>query len=216
MEIQKNILIFGGFLLLFAVFIFAGVSYFNDDSANTDYPIVDISSNASYPYYSYEELTEKSDLIVVGKIIRKETPKWSTKDGKQPAGFRIEESLNEHGDKVIDYYTNHSPEETIYTDMVYLIGKSYKGEPDSDKIIIRSFGGTIGSFHLNDIDFLNPEDFKEQETILLYLVKDGGSTKDVGSEHYVVLPGGKLTFSDDVFIDQYGNKADPKSLFIIA
>lgn len=212
---QRNVLIFGGFLLLFAILVFVGASSYdrlNNDSANTDYPVVNISSNASYPYYSYEELAEKSDLIVVGKITRKETPKWSTKDGKQPAGVQIKESVNEHGDKVIDYYTDLLPGETIYTDMVYQIDESYKGKPGSDKIVIRSFGGTVGSFHMNDIDFLNPEDFNEKETVLLYLVKDDGSIKDIGPEHYVVLPGGKLTFADDVFIDQYGEKVDSKYL----
>lgn len=196
---MKHISILGICLLFAFALAFAPLqSVVEGLGSENDYPVMSISSHGTYPYYTYEELTEKSDLIVVGSIIQKEKAKWSTKDGKQPDGIQIKESINEHGDKVFDYYVNISEGETIYTDMVFLVETAYKGELTSKEIIIRSFGGTVGSFQMDDL--LNPDDFNEKEKMMLYLVKDDGSTKDIGAEHYVVLPGGKPTSEDNVFI----------------
>jgi len=214
---MKKILKFGipalGICLLFA-FALTSTSLQNASDGfvfENDYPIMTISSHGTYPYYSYEELTEKSDLIVVGKITYKEDAKWSTKDEKQPKKIRTEVSTNKHGDKVYDYYVDILPEETIYTDMVFSVETIYKGKLESKDIIIRSFGGTVGSFKMEDI--LNPDDFSKDEKTILYLVKDDGSTKNIGPEHYVVLPGGKLTEKDDVYINTFfGEKVDLKDI----
>ena len=152
-----------------------------------EYPIMEISRGI-YPYYTQKELTEMSDLIIVGSIIHIEEAKWSTKNGKQPDGIRIEESVNKRGDKILDYYVDILPEETIYTDMVFSVETIHKGELTSKEIIIRSFSGTVGSFQIKSV-----EDFKEKEKTILYLIKDDGLTKKIGPEHYVILPGGKLT-----------------------
>ena len=46
---------------------------------------------------------------------------------------------------------------------------------------------------------------------MLYLVKDNGSIKDIGPEHYVVLPCGKLDPEGDGFVNVLLNEeVDPE------
>ena len=186
------------FLVCALIVAFAYASFPGNDESD-DLPVINLSGNVSYPYYDYENLTGRSDLIVIGSTVRAEDPEWSTKDGRQPAGVRIVESVNEHGDKVYEYYNYHEPDEVIYTDIVFSVSDVLKGDIDSDEIVIRSFGGTIGFFRMEDI--FNPEDFAIGEKTMLYLVKDNGSIKDVGPEHYVVLPCGKLDPEGDGFVN---------------
>lgn len=166
-------------------------------------------SNISYAHYDYETLTEKSDLIVVGNVVSAEEPKWSTEDGRQPDGVRFVESVDENGERVYEYFNDREPDEMIYTDIVFSVSDVLKGDIDSDEIVIRSFGGTIGFFRMEDI--FNPNDFAIGEKTMLYLVKDNGSIKDIGPEHYVVLPCGKLDPEGDGFVNVLLNEeVDPE------
>jgi hypothetical protein len=200
-------------LIAVSVLFFAGIVLFSlnlmttDSSANEE--IIQISSNASIPYYTYSEMKEKSDLIVYGTVVEISNSKWSTSDGKQPKGVHKEERITEKGEKGIYFTFDLLPNEGIYTDMTFLIEECYKGNiTKSEKIIIRSFGGTVGEFKMNDVEALNPEDFKEGEKLVLYLTKDAtGTIKDVGPEHYVILtPRGKLSFNGEVLINADGEK----------
>jgi len=197
------------FLFCFALFLCLPYDTVNAVEFTEDgYPIYLITYGGSMPYYTYEDLIERSDLVAVGHIVRKEEAKWScTEDGKQPEGVQVKESINGQGDKVFDYSLEGVtfPPDTIYTDMVFLIEKSYKGDPDSQEIIIRSFSGTVGAFRMND-GGLNAQDYKEGEEMMLFLRKDSGSTKDIGPEHYVVLSCGVFFPQEGVFMNSFDEK----------
>jgi len=158
-------------------------------------PIFTVTSNASVPYFSNEEMMRKADLIVQGKISKIDEAKWSTLDGNQPRGVKTVESLNEHGDKVIDYYFEPESGESIYTDMTFEIEKFYKGEGPKE-VIVRTLSGTVDEFHMNEASYINVEDFKEGDEYTLFLIEDDGPTTDFGPKHYIVLTArGKLSSS---------------------
>jgi hypothetical protein len=188
------------------------------ESDDPSMPIFTVSSNASTRYYTDEELKEESDLIVQGKLIKIDKAKWSTPNGKQPKGAKITESLNEYGDKVVEFECYLQPGETIYTDITFEIEKYYKGEKsESNEVIIRIFGGTVGHFHMNDASFVNSEDYKEGEEYLLFLLEESegrGPTSKIGPKHYLVLSArGKLSLSSEgELVNPYGEKVDLKDL----
>lgn len=163
------------------------------------YNVKILSGNISYLYSGYETLTEKADLIVSGTVVSAEKPKWSTKDGKQPDGVKFIESVDEIGERTYRYTAVREPDEVIYTDIVFSVSDVLKGKTASDEIAIRIFGGTVGFFRMED--FFDPEDFPVGEKMILYLVKDEGPTKDIGPEHYVVLPYGKLDRKDGGYVN---------------
>lgn len=209
---MKKKYILGVLICLFSGFVLVAsaseneiidLAKFTDDG----FPIYVITHGGSIPYYTSKELTEKSDLIVTGSFIRKDAPKWSsTIDGSQPKTIYIKESVNELGDKVFDYRVNidHS-KDTIYTDMFFLVEKTHKGKLPSQNIVIRSFSGTAGAFQIND-SYLNAEDYPEGEKITLFLTTDGGSTKDIGPKHYIVLPCGAYFLKDGFFVNSFNEK----------
>ncbi|WNY23570.1 hypothetical protein MmiHf6_08790 [Methanimicrococcus hongohii] len=169
--------------------------------------IIELTSPPLPIYSSYEDMNKYSDLIVLGTVTKISDPKWSTVSGKQPVGITIKEVMEKDG-KYLYYTFDYKENETIYTDITFLVNECYKGELTSKEITIRSFGGTIGEFRMNDFDYLNPEDFKEGEEILLYLTEDRmGITKDIGPEHYIFLsPTGKLYAKGDLLINVLGEK----------
>ncbi|WNY25495.1 hypothetical protein MsAc7_10470 [Methanolapillus millepedarum] len=205
MKTNFKILVIGVFLIgisLLGLGLLSNFPLANGDS------VFSTTSNASVPYYTYEELNEKSDLIVYGTIIEISDPKWSTVDGEQPKGVYKEKGVTEKGEECVYYYFNLQPDERIYTDMTFLVEECYKGDVvKSEKIIIRSFGGIIGEFKMNDVEHLNPEDFKKGDKILLYLREDTGTIKDIGPTHYVILtPRGKLSLNGEILINADGEK----------
>lgn len=169
--------------------------------------IIDLTSPPLPAHSTYEDIYKHSDFIVSGTVIKISDSKWSTDDGKQPEGIKIEEITEKDG-KYLYYTFDLKENETIYTDITFFVNECYKGELKSKEIVIRSFGGTIGEFKTHDFDYLNPENFKEGEEILLYLTEDKmGSTKDVGPEHYVFIsPLGKLYFEDENLVNELGEK----------
>ena len=201
-------------LLLIAGFMVIPQIWGTDPIESDEMPIFTVSSNSSTRYYTDEELKEESDLIVQGKLIKIDEAKWSTPNGKQPKGAKITESLNEHGDKVVEFECYLKPGETIYTDMTFEVEKYYKGEKsESDEVIIRIFGGTVGQFHMNDASYVNPDDYKEGEEYLLFLLEESkgrGPTSKIGPKHYLVLSTrGKLSLSPEgEFVNPYGEKID--------
>ncbi|WP_338102233.1 hypothetical protein [Methanolapillus millepedarum] len=201
------------FLFLLGVFLVSGLSQISSSEIELP-PIATMSSNGTFPYYSYEELSTESDLIILGKVVKKEDAKWGTPTGEQPEGVKVVESKNIHGDMVVDYYMNLSPGEGIYTDITISVEKCYKGNLEPKEVVVRSFGGTVGSFEMNYGENINPQDFREGDELLLYLIEDEAiSTKDIGSKHYVFLsPMGKLYLKDNMFYAHTNEKLDEESL----
>ncbi|WNY26449.1 hypothetical protein [Methanolapillus ohkumae] len=196
-----------GFILLLGIVLFGSMLSVSSDSSDREHTI-EINSPPSVLYSTYEGMNKRSDLIVSGTIVNIQNPKWSTEDEKQPEGVVVEEVMKE-GKKYVYYSFDLKEGETIYTDIIFSVEKCYKGEVKSQEITIRSFGGTINGLKMNDAETLNPENFKEGDKLLLYLIEDNGTTGHIGPEHYVFLaPLGKLTYKHESLIDIEGKKVN--------
>ena len=148
---------------------------------NIDEPLT-IGMCIDFIPYTHEELSKYSDMIVIGTVKEILPAKWNTVDGKQP---------------------NKSPSELspiddlIYTDIIINVDKYLKNPLSSNKVIVRVIYGTVGSITMTSD--AEPR-FEMGEKVLLYLSKDTkSSTKDIGSEHFIVTDffKGKFTLTDD-------------------
>lgn len=145
----------------------------NGFSNNTDIPEV-VSSHPCVINYTYKDLCNNSDTIVIGTVKRIQS-KWNTIDGKQP---------------------NDTTTSFIYTDNIINVEKYLKNPLTSKEILVRTIGGTVGNISRTDDLEAN---FKVGEKVLLFLYKDDFSN-DVSSEPSFSVTDfykGKFTLTDD-------------------
>ncbi|WP_316557942.1 hypothetical protein [Methanimicrococcus hongohii] len=205
---KNKILVFG---LLGLLLIGTALSV-NAFSTNEKLPFEFVHEiNVSYPQYSYEDLYEKSDLIIYGSITSN-ISMWSTPDSKMPSGIKFIPGKDEYGE-YIEYYIDLNDDEIIYTDFIFKVDKAFKGNLEDNEIIVRSFGGTVDNFTIQMNGGSNFTNYKEGDKILLYLIKDKGSTKDIGHSHYTILtPKGQLIPYGDMYINGYDEKITLKEM----
>ncbi|MDR2944300.1 MAG: hypothetical protein LBU81_04360 [Methanosarcinales archaeon] len=162
--------------------------------------------NVTYPFYSYGELYNISDVVVSGTVISIGDASWSTKDSNAPNGIVFIEGTDENG-PYIEYSINLSPNEVIYTDFVFYADDVYKGNLKENELIVRSFGGTVDGFTMKFDSSLDSSNYQKGDQILLFLMEDIGITKDLGSKHYtIVTPRGQLISENGIFINENGEK----------
>ena len=128
-----------------------------------------VQGHYSYIRYTYDELQDKSSLIVSGKMISISESKWSTPDGKMPEGFGIIEVVNETG----RYRINNATLEGnlyIYTDTVLKVETIYKGDLKEDEIVVRFFTGITDDWRSSDEPGLDIQDYEEGDTYLFFLL----------------------------------------------
>ena len=151
----------------------------NTKLANNDMPLYSKSS-ASLPLLDIEELSNRSEMIVIGTVKEIHPSKWTSADGKRPNG--------------IDSF---SLENSIYTDITISVDKYLKNPSSSKEVTVRVDGGTVGNDTL-EADYAPA--FKPGEKVLLFLTEDAViSTKDIKPEHFKVTACslGKYTLTDD-------------------
>ena len=154
-----------------------GNKLLNDVSEPTN-----IGVNVDFIHYNHKELSNHSDTIVIGTVQKTLPSKWNTIDGKQ---------LNKPVSELIPGV------DVIYTDIIINVDRYLKNPLSSKEVIIRTFGGTVGNVSMTSD--AEPK-FETGEKILLYLSKDTNpSTKNIGSEHFIVTDfyEGKFTLTDD-------------------
>ena len=164
-----------------------------------------IPSHGLYPDYTYKELTEISDLVVMGQFIYFDEARWSTSDGKQPNGVKITKAIDGDGYEYIDFVLDIG-DETIYTDSVFQINEYFKGKTDSEKIVIRLFSGTVDMLQAVEHEGLNADDYKENKPIVFYLEQSKNKTEDGLNYYVIVTPKGALSVEDNILINSYGEK----------
>lgn len=127
-----------------------------------------------------EQLSNSSDIIVIGKVKEILPSKWNSIDGKRP-----------------DNIHKFSIHNFIYADVVVSVDNYVKNASPSKEVTVRLDGGTVG----NDTYIMSGEaNLKLGEKVLLYLHKDTNpDIKDIGPEHYRVTGGlqGKFTLTED-------------------
>jgi hypothetical protein len=136
--------------------------------------------SASVIGLNHDELSNRSDTIVMGTVKERLPSKWNSIDGKKPGAT-----------------TKFSPYNLIYTDIIISVDKYLKNPLSSKEVRVRVAGGTVGN---DTLTMQDEPSFKTGEKVLLYLMKDDSpGTKDIGPDHFVVtgLLQGKFTLTDD-------------------
>ncbi|AKB52732.1 hypothetical protein MSBRW_3479 [Methanosarcina barkeri str. Wiesmoor] len=138
-----------------------------------------IGISGSLEEYTYDDLNNHADTVIIGKVKEILPPKWNTEQTNKSFTEKIKRG------------------ELIYTDIIISVDKYLKNPLSSNEVTVRVVGGTIGNITMtSDIE----PSFKPDEKVLLYLSNDTYPyTKDVGSEHFVVTGyvQGKFKLTDD-------------------
>lgn len=138
-----------------------------------------IGMSGSLEEYSYDDLNNHADTVIIGKVKEILPPKWNTGQINKSSTEKIKRG------------------ELIYTDIIISVDKYLKNPLSSNEVTVRVVGGTIGNITMtSDIE----PNFKPGEEVLLYLSNDTYPyTKDIDSEHFVVTGHvqGKFKLTDD-------------------
>ncbi|PAV12601.1 hypothetical protein ASJ81_20165 [Methanosarcina spelaei] len=130
--------------------------------------------------YTYEDLSNKSDTIVIGTVMETLPSRWNSIDGTKS--------------DTIDEFTLDN---LIYTDIKISVDSYVKNPLSSKEIIVRVVGGKVGKDRFVSED---EPSFKSGERVLLYLHEDDNpATKDTSPDHFVVTGymQGKFTLTGD-------------------
>ncbi|WP_244603371.1 hypothetical protein [Methanococcoides sp. NM1] len=149
---------------------------------------VTIGISSCLEYLSHEDLSDRSDVILIGTVKEILPCKWNTVDGERPT------------DDIYDLGWNV----LIYTDVVVSVDQYLKNPLSEKEVIVRTQGGDDG-YVIMDVE--DEPSFASGEKVLLYLTNDTyPPTKDFGPEHFVVtgVSQGKFTLTDDGRATQIG------------
>ncbi|WP_244603649.1 hypothetical protein [Methanococcoides sp. AM1] len=158
----------------------------DQSSENRDKATMSIS--AELEYVSPEEMSDRSDVILIGTVKEILPSKWNTEDGERPP-----DDISELG-----------WHDVLYTDVVITVDEYLKNPLVDKEIIVRTQGGE------DDIVVIDVEDepsFKPEEKVFLYLKNDTWvDTMDHGPEHFMVtgVSQGKFTLTDDGKATSFG------------
>ncbi|AKB78093.1 hypothetical protein MSHOH_1610 [Methanosarcina horonobensis HB-1 = JCM 15518] len=175
-------------LLTLAVLGLPNVSHDNTKLAsNADKSIESLDKPINIPVsgllqkYTYTDLNNLSDTVVIGTVKEILPPKWNAVDGKRPNKSRSEIIL----------------ENVIYTDIIINVDKYVKNPLSSNELTVRATGGTVGN---DSMSADHEPSFKTGEKVLLYLIEDTDpQIKNIGPKHFTVTgyKQGKFTLTDD-------------------
>ncbi|SES92979.1 hypothetical protein SAMN04488587_1635 [Methanococcoides vulcani] len=149
---------------------------------------ITVGISALLEYVTPEEMSNRSDVILIGTVKEILPCKWNTVDGERPT------------DDIYDLGRN----DLIYTDVVVSVDQYLKNPLSEKEVIVRTQGGGDG-YVIMDVE--DEPSFASGEKVLLYLTNDTYSpTKDFGPEHFVVtgVSQGKFTLTDDGRATQIG------------
>ncbi|MDW5550716.1 hypothetical protein [Methanosarcina sp.] len=168
-NIKYKVVLVGAFsLLLLSALVLADSSNDNAKLVNNVNQPITIERDALLAAYSYEDLNNYSDTVVMGTVKEILPPKWNTIDGKLPNKAPDEFDIND----------------LIYTDVTISVDKYLKNSLSSNEVTVRVLGGKVG-----DDAMVTDEEpsFKPGEKVLLYLTKDNyEATKNISPQHFVV------------------------------
>lgn len=133
---------------------------------NTDSNTINIS--ASYRMFDQELLVNESEIAVKGTIEKVLDQKWNTSNNKKPTDIK--------GDDM------------IYRDIILKVSEVFKGNIGVDeKIIMRTFGGTVDNF---TVQFDPQINFLKGEEVIVFLSNDDTPyNKQKTKDHYKILGG---------------------------
>ncbi|MDR2944284.1 MAG: hypothetical protein LBU81_04280 [Methanosarcinales archaeon] len=215
---MKNLKYFS--LGLFSILFILGIitmpnfisSYSNSIESVAPY---DLLIHNLYPYLTYDELMECSDIIVSGQVVSISESKWSTPDGKQPDGVIITEKVDENGEPCIDFLIDLKENEFIYTDIIFKVNTIYMGDLKENEIVVRFLTGTVDNLRMSDESGLDIQNYKEGGNYLFFLSNHrtyGG--EKIPNCYSINTPRGALINTNpENFINFDGEKFDPNVLY---
>ena len=153
----------------------------------------ELQIHALYPYYTYDELQDGTNLMVSGQIISISESNWSTPDGKQPEDIVITEKMNDRGESYVNIKMNPDIRDYIYTDAVLKVDTVYSGDLKEEEIVVRFLTGTVDKLRRSDEPGLDIRNYEEGKTYLFFLGQhitlDG---EDVPNHYCIITPRGAL------------------------
>lgn len=139
-----------------------------DQEKNGNRSPIQIISNASTERIELPDLSKRAEQIIIGTVVTIYPSRWSTADGQLPS--------NTTADMI-------QPGTVILTDVDVKVDRVLKG-PSRDSVRVRTFGGEVGQDTM--IASWSPQ-FQNGQQYVLFLVKDDGSTANIGPDHYAIL-----------------------------
>ena len=190
-------------ILLIIGFVAISNTYSNPSVSIEPY---ELQIHALYPYYTYDELQDGTDLMVSGQIISISESKWSTPDGKQPEDIVITEGTNEKGESYVNIKMNPLMKEYIYTDAVLKIDTVYSGDLKEDEIVVRFLTGTVGELRGSDEPGLDIRSYEKGGTYLFFLGQHITHDGEKVPNHYcIITPRGALMKPQTPFLRSFMN-----------
>ncbi|MHC1756134.1 MAG: hypothetical protein AB9861_12010 [Methanosarcina sp.] len=161
-----------GVLSLLVLSAFISINNSQDNTSNlvkqNNNEAIVIERSGELIAFSHNDLSKESNVIVMGTVKEILPSKWNTPDGTKP-------------EKAIE---DLDLDDVIYTDIIISVDKYLKNPLDSQEVIVRILGGSVGE------DTMLADDepsFKVGEKTLLYLVADNDpATKNSGPQHFTV------------------------------
>jgi hypothetical protein len=148
---------------------------------------INIAVSGELEFLSYEDLSDRSDIILIGTVKEIFPSKWNTADGTRPTDDIYDLGLHD----------------VLYTDVIISVGGYLKNPLPEKEVIVRIQGGSDGYV---SIDVEDESSFSPGERVFLYLNNDTwADAKDFGPEHFVVTGAsqGKFTLTDDGRVTQF-------------
>lgn len=152
-----------------------------DESIKSPDRPINIPMSGLLQKYTYTDLNNRSDTVIIGTVKEILPPKWNTVDGKRPNKSRSEIIL----------------ENVIYTDIIISVEKYVKNPLSSNELTVRTSGGIVGNDSMST-DY--EPSLKTGEKVLLYLIEDTDpQIKNIGPKHFTFTgyKQGKFTLTDD-------------------
>ena len=116
--------------------------------------------------YDTDMLSERASYIVEGTVSNISRTMWSTPDGKKPEKIHVSS--------------------ITYCDMTVIVTQVYKGEQKNTELLVRMYGGTDSGITFPG----NPsKEFKEGDTVLLYLIEDNSIYNAENKSDHMTLVG---------------------------
>ncbi len=160
---NKKLLFFVAFILATALgILFYGMAI----KQNKERPITFESDDLFLEKSMNDKITE-AELIVIGEVQSSLPSRWNGPNGNDPQNASMEEIVNANG---------------LFTDSIISINKTLKGDIVDPVVRVRSFIGETSKVRWTDE--YEPS-FTRNQTYLLFLARDTGTTASVDPGYYV-------------------------------
>lgn len=174
-------------ILLAAILITGAMALIN---SNTEEPTFVVSSASwTKAVFNNSHLADRSDSIIIGRVIEILPSRWNTPDGIKPTSDGKMTTSKE------EFYKQRKAKK-IYTDVIIKVDRIIKNKSTPAMITVRTIGGEVGEYGMIVEDEAK---FEAGENVLLFLTKEDTDTDNSAGTHYRVydMKYGKFSITND-------------------